>query len=408
MAGCPVTSDDFLCDECLIMRKTLFACGSFLFFLWLGDMVLGLFVKTPQCAHPPNLRERRQNLEYGYSFNTNSQGLRSPEIPLEKPSARRRILVLGDSFVEGVGVEAEECFVSLLERRYGGSQVDFINGGLGGTGPEEYLDLLLEAGGCYDPDAVIVFVYANDVANTPEGHPWWRALVRRALPNIYRIVRGRVRPKRVPTAGSSWLETVLRQARLQGITEERIRQWQSRLPARLVEAVAKGRFLASTLSNGLLRPDYWTSSLDIDSSAAERRWYRMVEALDGILDYCRKRRIPTSVVFIPVVFQYAAGSHSPDHPVVIGGSIIRRRWLRGRVELQNRLEGWSAARNVPFLDLTGVLREEAARGGPPINFKMDFHLTREGNKIVAKRVGRWLEEMRVFSFLVPAIAGGAL
>ena len=86
----------------------------------------------PQYAHPPNLRETRRNLEFEYDFETNSQGLRYREIPLEKPEGTYRVLLAGDSFTEGTGVEMEETFSTALERQAEEEEerrIDFINAG---------------------------------------------------------------------------------------------------------------------------------------------------------------------------------------------------------------------------------------------------------------------------------------
>ena len=93
-----------------------------------------------QIAHPPNYHETRIHIEFQYDFKTNSQGLRYREIPLQKPDDVKRIFIIGDSFTEGYGVEAEDCYTSVLESIFSGNDhsTQFINGGLTGTGPIRY------------------------------------------------------------------------------------------------------------------------------------------------------------------------------------------------------------------------------------------------------------------------------
>jgi hypothetical protein len=86
-------------------------------------------------AHRENVRKMLKTIEFEYEFSTNDMGLRYPRISLEKPAGEVRILLLGDSFTEGVGVEADDTFGANLEKQYSaraGNKVRFVNAGLGG------------------------------------------------------------------------------------------------------------------------------------------------------------------------------------------------------------------------------------------------------------------------------------
>ena len=62
----------------------------------------------------------------------NSRGLRDREYPYAKPAGRKRCLLLGDSYVFGWGVEANETAAKVMEARLAG--VEVINGGCPGWG----------------------------------------------------------------------------------------------------------------------------------------------------------------------------------------------------------------------------------------------------------------------------------
>src|SRR6188508_2423085 len=53
--------------------------------------------------------------DFHYRIDVNSFGLRDREIGVEKPAGVRRVLVLGDSFVFGVGLRNEERFSDMLQ-----------------------------------------------------------------------------------------------------------------------------------------------------------------------------------------------------------------------------------------------------------------------------------------------------
>ncbi|HQH28986.1 MAG TPA: hypothetical protein PLP17_16455, partial [Oligoflexia bacterium] len=152
--------------------KAALLIGSSMLILFLADRTLQLLGYTDRhgfhIAHLPNIRATVDNLEYSYDVATNSQGLRYKEIPFEKDDNEYRFIVLGDSFVEGTGVEAGDTFAALLEQQYSraGHIVRFINAGLAGTGPHDYLRLFHFIGRKYQPDAVLIALFANDAADS--------------------------------------------------------------------------------------------------------------------------------------------------------------------------------------------------------------------------------------------------
>ena len=93
--------------------------------------------------------------EYRVRLRINSQGLRGPERPYQKPAGVRRVLLLGDSFTEGYTVEEElsvraRLEAALLASGCAGSEV--LNGGTAAWGTDqEYLFYHYE-GRRYAPD----------------------------------------------------------------------------------------------------------------------------------------------------------------------------------------------------------------------------------------------------------------
>ena len=114
----------------------------------------------------------RGKLEWRVYTRINAHGLRDREFPYE-PQGRFRILVLGDSFTEGIQVEQDETFPKLLEQRLGGG-VEVLNAGVSGYGTDSELLFWESEGWKYRPDLVLlVFDTSNDI-----------------LENHYRLMRG--------------------------------------------------------------------------------------------------------------------------------------------------------------------------------------------------------------------------
>jgi lysophospholipase L1-like esterase len=91
----------------------------------------------------------------------NEYGHRGGAHPLRKDPGKYRILVLGDSFTEGVQVAEGDLFTALLERS--DPRYEVLNAGVGGWGTvQEYL--YLESDGLrHRPDLVLLMVFGNDL-----------------------------------------------------------------------------------------------------------------------------------------------------------------------------------------------------------------------------------------------------
>jgi hypothetical protein len=114
----------------------------------------------------PNIRMRldRDEMEYHFTFDTNEQGFRGP-VPRPRRPGECRLLVLGDSFAFGIGVERDETFSALLESRLKDTvktPVTVINTGVPSFGTVHELALYRERGPSFDPDAVLLEFFDND------------------------------------------------------------------------------------------------------------------------------------------------------------------------------------------------------------------------------------------------------
>lgn len=116
-------------------------------------------------SHVPNKEGYYTVGKHRIHVRINSKGLRDREYPYEKEKGSFRILVLGDSFTEGLQVPMEDTFANVLERRLSGSQRNYevINGGLSGVGTDYELLFFRRKGHKYCPDLVILAFFGNDI-----------------------------------------------------------------------------------------------------------------------------------------------------------------------------------------------------------------------------------------------------
>lgn len=85
---------------------------------------------------------------------SNSRGWRDVEHALEKPAGRRRLVAIGDSFTFGVDADDGERFTDALPGLV--DQLEVINLGVAGYGPDQELLVLEREAFKYDPDVVLL------------------------------------------------------------------------------------------------------------------------------------------------------------------------------------------------------------------------------------------------------------
>ena len=125
----------------------------------------------------PNSTGFMSNPEFNVTINISQKGLRDKDYPYNKTGNKKRIIVLGDSFTLGVGVEEDERFTEVLEDKLL-ENVDVINMGVSGYGTDQELLFLEKEGFNYNPDIVLVAFYiGNDVSDNmhsfmPQAKPY--------------------------------------------------------------------------------------------------------------------------------------------------------------------------------------------------------------------------------------------
>lgn len=169
-----------------LAHKATLLSGSILFtliFLELTIRLLGLYPNLP--SQDETLFE--YNELYGWQFipgksamevapgefqglvTINSTGMRDEEYGVEKPVGKRRIAVLGDSFVANLDVESSDVFTERMKRLLPDNW-QVLNFGVNGFGPAQELLMLRNKVIHYGPDMVIMLIYGrndfDDIAGT--------------------------------------------------------------------------------------------------------------------------------------------------------------------------------------------------------------------------------------------------
>ncbi|MCX5892887.1 MAG: hypothetical protein NTW80_07950, partial [Deltaproteobacteria bacterium] len=101
---------------------------------------------------------------YDFTYSNNSQGFRGSREYGPKPPGDFRILLLGDSFTYGIGVNDDQTFAQHLEQylRQHRLAAEVINAGCPGKGTDYELKLFQTAGVRLHPDLTVLCFFPND------------------------------------------------------------------------------------------------------------------------------------------------------------------------------------------------------------------------------------------------------
>ncbi|HXE71679.1 MAG TPA: GDSL-type esterase/lipase family protein, partial [Candidatus Nitrosotenuis sp.] len=123
------------------------------------------------------LRKNWSGMWSGVRVQTNSLGLRGPEVAPRRPG-ELRILCLGDSVTFGAHTSYEDSYPSLLQERLrqvcGPRPVTVINAGIPGYNAYLGARLLEEIGPVCQPDLVLVAFFGNDRVSRLSYRSWSR------------------------------------------------------------------------------------------------------------------------------------------------------------------------------------------------------------------------------------------
>jgi hypothetical protein len=105
---------------------------------------------------------------FGESYEINPAGFRDVEYPMQKPQGIRRIMVIGDSFTFGMGVNLKDTYPKKLEDLLNGSGIaaQVINCGVIGYDMWQYCEMLETKVPPYQPDLIILGLFEDDLKSS--------------------------------------------------------------------------------------------------------------------------------------------------------------------------------------------------------------------------------------------------
>jgi len=121
--------------------------------------------------HKPNFSDRHRKTCFDVEYESNNIGARDNE-PYDENLPKNSIILIGDSVVEGMGVQLEDTFAEVLEKRIGRKVLNFGSAAFFGPVQEEILYRTL-ASELPHNEMIYFFLPANDF--TENDRRWWNS-----------------------------------------------------------------------------------------------------------------------------------------------------------------------------------------------------------------------------------------
>lgn len=358
--------------------------------LTLAGLEIYLRISVPQRLEPTACRTAHNRLhhffkpstscrfktpEWDILYTINSLGLRDKEYPIDKQAQTYRVLITGDSFTEGFGVEDNDIFVNKLEV-YLNQTFDYnfevINVGVSSwSATPEYL-YLKNYGLQLSPDLVVLVATISDFSDE---YFYERAMNEAGLFDP-ELVSTPSAAKVVPYSFSwEWFKTILRE----NLKIYRFFSLKLRTVLGLYDPVA-----------GIHRNDI--GKVQADQMAVSRTeeplgYSEALTKLESRLKQIAGLMINQQTDFLLVLL---------PHPHMINGE----EWSKGRqhfgfesgVVYSRRgwddLAAWADEEGIDNLDLTAPLQVAAMT--ERLYFNQDGHLNAQGHTVVAKALHTYL------------------
>ena len=143
-------------------------------------------------GYKPNTNRTHKAEEFEYSFTTNSYGLRGKLPFITKDSNEYRIIVLGDSFIEGFGTPNDSTFPVLLQQelQHTNKKTTVINAGICGSNPLYEIEFYSRKLQQFKPDLIILQTNITDLYDIEYAIHQGKMPVREYFSAVSHIFRG--------------------------------------------------------------------------------------------------------------------------------------------------------------------------------------------------------------------------
>jgi len=306
--------------------------------------------------HIPGSKYVQSRSYYSVDYNINSSGFRGPEIQPKKKELKRMIVV-GDSIVEGHGCPYSKTFSSLLDKKARQYNWEVLNLGVQGASPI-YFAANLPRYFSSKPDAVLVVMFENDLYDDriQERSYFSKPL----LDNPESLFINA--PKTDSFLSKSQLHLLLGRAF-------------NRIKYNPLDSIIKLN-CAIDISNGEQKKLDKMSPWLVAPSMFDKQWSMSEKYLDFAVSKLRGKKIPVYFVFLSL------GALGPG---------LDESYRLHAETMDKKIAQWSALNQIPFLSLVPLIQSSLKTNRPEdLMIKDDGHPTPKTHAIIANQIWGWI------------------
>lgn len=319
----------------------------------------------------PNTDSRFEQPDFSYIQHVNNLGIRGKDTSFKKPANHYRVLILGDSFTMGKGVENDQTFSALLEvslnrrKACGASTFEVLNGGIDSYAPIlSYLQLSEDLA----PLEVDLVLLDLDLSDLLQEAAYREEAVRDSTGKIVGVP-GSERQTSFIQAIRAWIDQHTFFTRLMLFYTNRWLGYKD-LTVQGVVTRANPELLKYTLAE--------------DKTNRDEQWTQIFDSITKIKNLADKREAAFALVIYPWGHQVSETEWIPGrYNWISKGATVSDKYL-DTVYQQSKQRG---------IELVSLFPEfRAYKGDAPLYFKYDMHWTVEGHKLVASALEQYLVE----------------
>jgi hypothetical protein len=321
----------------------------------------------------PNTYSRFEQRDFSYIQRVNNIGLRGEDIQIKKSPDHYRILMLGDSFTMGKGVNDNQTFSMLLEKSlnqrrevFNGKTAEVLNAGVDSYAPILCFIQLTKDLEPLEPDMVVLNV---DVSDLVQETVYRKQAIYGSDGEIIGIP-GEARKKQFNERISTWTDRHLYFTRLIFFYSNKLFDYKEFTVRHLVTQ-ANFEIAKYTLTE--------------DTDKREEQWQNIFDSIRKIKKYCDDNGIK----FILTIYPW-------------GHQVNEKEWIPGRYNFIPRgatvsdksvqkYQEFAINNKIQLLNLFPLFR--SYNGNSALYFKYDNHMTSEGHRLMAEGFAQYLQDI---------------
>lgn len=322
----------------------------------------------------------QEDREFTVPIQINSHALRDVEHEWDKPAGSKRVLIVGDSFIEAMHVPLAATIGRQLEPLLNDGRtqrVEVIEAGVSGYGTAAQTIFFEKQLRRYQADIVVLALYpGNDVKNNSPTLEDYLQPQYAADGTLQRIVN----KQKIPRAGRSKAFQFVRQTILR------------RQPALASRLTAWGVFGANAIRQAPQRDgiplDYGVYAKEMDAE-----WRDAWTKTEQLLERLRKDVEETGARLLVMIVSSRDQVYPASWEQVVRNNVAMQQKQWDLDAPQRRVESWCREQGVPYVALTPAFKQAAASGGELLHYPQDGHWTAAGHKLAATVIQKHIHDM---------------